>query len=191
MAGSSSGTEGSFKVTPDLPRLAGFGMSASLAAPHEAGMHVDAASPESPNGRRRFVEFFLGGSLFASAFSFLYPIARYLIPPPAADMGGDTVVAARVGELKPNSGKIFRFGNKPGLLVLTREGEYRALSATCTHLDCTVQYRNETGDVWCACHNGTYDITGRNVSGPPPRPLESFQVHVRGEEVVVTRQQKA
>ncbi len=146
---------------------------------------------ETPNGRRRFVEFFLGGSLFASALSFLYPITRYLIPPPATDLGSDTVVAARVGDLKPNSGKIFRFGNRPGLLILTREGEYRALSATCTHLDCTVQHRPETGDVWCACHNGTYDTTGRNISGPPPRPLESFQVHVRGEEIVVTRQQKA
>jgi len=141
--------------------------------------------------RRRFVEYLLGGGLLASAVSFLYPILRYLAPPETADMGSDTVVAGRVGDLKPNSGKIFRFGNRPGLLILTPEREYRALSATCTHLDCTVQYREDTHQIWCACHNGIYDLQGRNVSGPPPRPLEAYDVHVRGEEIIVERHRVA
>ena len=141
--------------------------------------------------RRRFVEFFLGGGMLASVVSFVYPVLRYLIPPASTDLGSDTVVAGRVGELKKNSGKIFRFGNRPGLLVMTAEGEYRALSAKCTHLDCTVQYRNETAQVWCACHNGVYDLSGRNVSGPPPRPLEAYEVHVRGEDIVVTKNGRA
>jgi cytochrome b6-f complex iron-sulfur subunit len=93
--------------------------------------------------------------------------------------------------LKPNSSKIFRFGSRPGLLLLTADGEYRAMSATCTHLSCTVQYRNDLHQVWCACHNGLYDLGGRNVSGPPPRPLEAFQVHVRGDEIVVNRKREA
>jgi len=147
------------------------------------------AAPAAP--RRRFVEFLLGGGLLASAISFLYPLLRYLIPPPAADLGSDTVIAGRVGELKRNTGKIFRFGSKPGLLILTAEGEYRALSATCTHLDCTVQYRGDLHEIWCACHNGLYDLNGRNISGPPPRPLEAYDVHVRGEEIVVNRRRGA
>jgi len=147
------------------------------------------AAPVAP--RRRFVEFLLGGGLLASAISFLYPLLRYLIPPPAADLGSDTVIAGRVGELKRNTGKIFRFGSKPGLLILTAEGEYRALSATCTHLDCTVQYRGDLHEIWCACHNGLYDLNGRNISGPPPRPLEAYDVHVRGEEIVVNRRRGA
>ena len=106
-------------------------------------------------------------------------------------MGGETVGAARVGELKPNSAKIFRFGSRPGLLLLGADGEYRAMSATCTHLSCTVQYRADLKQVWCACHNGTYDLAGRNVSGPPPRPLELFDVHVQGEEIVVGRKRGA
>ena len=150
-----------------------------------------AHAPENPPGRRHFIEFFLGGGIFASLAAFLYPVIRYIIPPPSADLGSDTVVAARVGELKPNTGKIFRFGNRPGLLVLTKSGEYHAMSGTCTHLDCTVQYKNDTSQVWCACHNGVYDLNGRNVSGPPPRPLQEFEVHVRGDEIVVTRRQEA
>jgi Rieske Fe-S protein len=141
--------------------------------------------------RRRFVGYLLGGGLLASAVSFLYPILRYLIPPAATDLGSDTVVAGRVGELKRNTGKIFRFGNRPALLVLTAGGEYRAMSATCTHLNCTVQYRSDLRQVWCACHNGFYDLSGRNIAGPPPRPLEAYDVHVRGDELVVTRRRGA
>ena len=148
-------------------------------------------SPVAEPGRRRFVGGLLGGGLFASAISFLYPVLRYIVPPAIIDLGGDEVVAAKVGEMKPNSSKIFRFGSRPGLLLLTEEGEYRAMSATCTHLSCTVQYRNDLHQVWCACHNGMYDLGGRNVAGPPPRPLESFQVHLRGDEVVVSRKREA
>lgn len=137
--------------------------------------------------RRTFLKAFLGGGILASLGSFLYPVLRYLVPPAETNMGVDSVVAATSTELKPNSAKIFRFGSKPALLIRTTEGEYRAMSATCTHLSCTVQYRKDVQQVWCACHNGTYDLNGRNVSGPPPRPLEKYQVHVQGEEIHVIR----
>jgi Rieske Fe-S protein len=152
----------------------------------ESQVPVSSATP-----RRRVVEYLLGGGLFASVISFIYPVLRYVIPPPVADLGGDEVVASKVGDLRPNGSKIFRFGTRPALLVMTAEGEYHALSAVCTHLSCTVQYRNDLHQIWCACHNGLYSLDGRNISGPPPRPLEAFQVHVRGEEIVVTRKREA
>ncbi|MBZ5570611.1 MAG: Rieske (2Fe-2S) protein [Acidobacteriia bacterium] len=145
----------------------------------------------TPVPRRRVVEALLGSGFLATAVAFFYPVLRYLVPPQESDLGGDSVVAGRVGELKPNSGKIFRFGQHPGLLIRTASGEYRAMSATCTHLSCTVQYRDDLHEVWCACHNGMYDLNGRNVSGPPPRPLESFEVQVRGEEIYVRRRREA
>jgi cytochrome b6-f complex iron-sulfur subunit len=151
-----------------------------------AGGHPPAMVP-----RRRFVETLLGSGFLATAVAFVYPVLRYLVPPRASDLGSDSVVAGRAGELKPNSGKIFRFGNRPGLLMRTASGEYRAMSATCTHLSCTVQYRDDLRQVWCACHNGKYDLNGRNVSGPPPRPLESFEVQVRGDEIFVRRRREA
>ena len=129
----------------------------------------------------------MGGGFLATAFAFVYPVIRYLVPPKISDLGSDSVVAGRVGELKPNSGKVFRFGSRPGVLIRTAEGEYKAMSAVCTHLGCTVQYRDDTKRVWCACHNGMYDLNGRNISGPPPKPLEAFDVQVRGDEIFVRR----
>ncbi len=141
--------------------------------------------------RRRFLQVVLGGGLVASLMSFLYPVVRYMIPPAATDLGGDNVIAGKMGDLKPNSAKVFRFGSRPGLLIRTADGEYKALSATCTHLSCTVQYRSELHQIWCACHNGLYDMAGRNVSGPPPRPLESYEVHTSGDDIVVSRRREA
>ena len=141
--------------------------------------------------RRRIIEVLLGGGMFASVVSFLYPVLRYLVPPAVPDLGEDEVVAGKVGDLKPNGSKVFRFGSRPALLLLTAEGEYRCVSAVCTHLGCTVQYRSDLVEIWCACHNGTYGLDGRNISGPPPRPLEAFQVNVRGSEIVITRKRGA
>ncbi len=155
------------------------------------GMTDVGSRPSPPMPRRRFVEVLLGGGLVATAIAFIYPVLRFLIPPKSADLGSDSVVAGRVGELTLNSGKIFRFGSRPGLLIRTAGGDYRAMSATCTHLSCTVQYRPDLHEVWCACHNGMYDLSGRNISGPPPRPLESFDVQVRGDEIFVRRRREA
>ncbi len=144
-------------------------------------------SSETPTPRRGFLNMLLGTGTVATLGAILYPVFRFMVPPKIIESSASTVVAAKVAEMKPNQGKIFKFGSKPGLLVQTPEGEYRAFSAICTHLDCTVQYRQEEKLIWCACHNGRYDLTGKNVSGPPPRPLEEFKVNVRGDEIVVSR----
>ena len=136
---------------------------------------------------RRMVSLLLGGGVLASIASFLYPALRYLIPPLAVQSGSRSVIAGKVADLKRNSGAIFKFGEKPGILIETPEGEIRAFSAVCTHLNCTVQYRDDLHQIWCACHNGHYDLHGRNVSGPPPRPLEEYDVHVQGDEIEVER----
>lgn len=144
-------------------------------------------SSGTPIGRRSFVDFLLGGGLLASAVSFVYPVLRFVMPPRLAESMEVTVVAAKVGEVPPNSGKIFKFGNRPALLLHTPAGELKAFDAICTHLTCTVQYRPDYGHVWCACHNGHYDISGKNISGPPPRPLDRLTVAVRGDDIVVSR----
>jgi Rieske Fe-S protein len=150
------------------------------------------ATPQVPvqPTRRGVIELLLGGGLLASLASFLYPVIKYVVPPTVADLGSDEVVAAKIADLKSNGAKVFRFGNRPGLLIMNSDGTYHAVSATCTHLGCTVQYRQDMHQIWCACHNGFYDLNGRNISGPPPRPLEVFDVHVRKDEIVVSRKRE-
>ena len=139
------------------------------------------------NERRRFVNALLGSGVAATLTSVFYPILQFIMPPTVAESGEMSVVAARVDDLPPNTGRIFKFGNRPGLVIRTGEGEWRAFAATCTHLSCTVAYSPDVRMITCACHNGQFDLNGRNVAGPPPRPLEAYTVNVRGDEVVVSR----
>ncbi len=139
--------------------------------------------------RRKFINFFLGASVAGTIGSFLYPIIRYLIPPRQAQSQERGVVAARVGEIAPNSAKLFRFGTTPALLVHTAEGEFRAFSAVCTHLTCTVHYEEATSTLLCPCHNGRFDLAGNVLSGPPPRPLEPYAVEVRANEIFVFKKE--
>ena len=139
-------------------------------------------------GRRRFVNWFLGSSLGAFLLAVLYPVSRYLIPPEVGESTAGTVtLPLKPDDVKPNTGQIFKFGSRPGILVRTASGELRAFSAQCTHLNCTVQYRADVSHIWCACHNGHYDLNGKNIEGPPPRPLDQFVVNVRGTQIVVSK----
>jgi Rieske Fe-S protein len=137
--------------------------------------------------RRRILDAILATGFASTLAAIVYPVWRYLIPPASGEPATQSVVAAQSAQVKPNSGLIFRFGSKPGLLIRTSEGEVRAFSAVCTHLDCTVQFKADTSQIWCACHNGFYDLHGNVVSGPPPRPLERLVVNQRGEDIVVSR----
>jgi cytochrome b6-f complex iron-sulfur subunit len=141
--------------------------------------------------RRKFLDALLTVGFVSTAVAMAYPVARFLVPPASGEPPVDSAVAGRAGMLRPNAAAIFKFGATPGIVVRTAEGDLRAFSAVCTHLDCTVQFKADTSQLWCACHNGMYDLGGNVVSGPPPRGLQKFTVHLRGEgddaEIVVSR----
>jgi Rieske Fe-S protein len=141
--------------------------------------------------RRGFLDALLAVGFVSTAVAIVYPVSRFLIPPASGEPATASASAGKAAALKPNSARIFKFGSRPGIVVRTADGDVRAFTAVCTHLDCTVQFKQDTAQLWCACHNGTYDLGGNVVSGPPPRALEKFVVNLRGEpgdeEIVVSR----
>lgn len=155
----------------------------------EAGRRVERAGEEFD--RRTFLDAVLAVGFVSTAAAIAYPVMQFLVPPASGEPATLSVVAAKAAALGPNSGRLFQFGTKPGIVVRTADGELRAFSAVCTHLECTVQFKTDTSQLWCACHNGTYDLGGNVVSGPPPRALEKFVVNLRGEpgeeDIVVSR----
>lgn len=147
---------------------------------------MDANLPKSPS-RRRFLDYLLGSSAFATLAAILYPIFKFMVPPQVTEAQTNSVSVGKNAEFPVNSGKIFKFGSKPGIIIRTETGQLKAFSASCTHLDCIVQYDPGSKQIVCACHNGKFDLTGKNVAGPPPRPLEEFSVNVKGDDITVTR----
>jgi len=151
-------------------------------------------TPPDP-GRRGFLNWFLSTSAGAMLLTVAYPVVRFVSPPeiPEASMNQVEAGAINDPELLDKGYKILRFGAEPVILVRSGEGDFRAFAATCTHLDCIVEYHKDKKRIWCNCHNGEYNLSGQVVGGPPPKPLAAFKVDLvvkavgQPEQIVVSR----
>ena len=152
---------------------------------------ASASEPVDLLGRRTFVRVALGGVGACYAAAIGYPVYRYLSSPveKALTMAAITEISLKDAQKLPTgSAMMFKFGPRPSLLIHHKDGEWTALDAVCTHLGCTVQFQPEREIIHCACHGGEYDPhSGKNVSGPPPRPLTKYVVKLVGNDVLVSR----
>ena len=70
--------------------------------------------------------------------------------------------------------------------VLTEDGrDYIAMSNVCTHLGCRVRWISEQGNFICPCHNGVFSKAGDVLDGPPPKPLNRYEVKVENDELFI------
>ncbi len=138
--------------------------------------------------RRQFLNGLLGGWLAALFGSFLYPVIKFVFPPYREP---DQVILplADYKDIPQNSVKTFPWGSKPGLLKKNDDGSLWAFVAICTHLDCNVTYLSEKRRFFCACHDGWYDESGKNIGGPPPRPLRRLGVVIEGEDLIIKKEE--
>lgn len=151
----------------------------------ESGRPAPERMPPS-QGRRALLDWLLRLSGAGVLLAVVYPVVAFVFPPrQAKGKSKGAVLAGRASQLPPGSGVVFPLGTKPAILVHTPDDKWRAFSARCTHLSCTVRYREDIGMLFCPCHDGRFDLTGKNVGGPPPRPLPEHTVVVRGDEVYV------
>ena len=135
--------------------------------------------------RRDFLTILLGGGFIAWLGALFFPVFKYLEPPTVEEVKVSNVKIGGVDDMEKDSGKIIKFGNKPVIVIRKANGDYVAFSGVCTHLDCIVQFRKDYGQIYCACHNGRYDLNGRVASGPPPAPLQKYAVAIKDNEVIV------
>jgi cytochrome b6-f complex iron-sulfur subunit len=76
----------------------------------------------------------------------------------------------------PRRARVFIVADAAGLTVL---------SAVCSHLGCLVNYHKEKKEFLCPCHGGRYDLSGRNIAGPPPAPLAKLPHRIEQGMVMV------
>jgi menaquinol-cytochrome c reductase iron-sulfur subunit len=65
-------------------------------------------------------------------------------------------------------------------VVRTAEGDYRIFDSHCTHLGCPYHWEATMRRFVCPCHGGQFDLTGKVLAGPPPRPLDYYESKVEG-----------
>ena len=129
--------------------------------------------------RRGFIKYFLFGSAFTWLLSAFYGFFRFFTPPKVKEkpLLKSVDLPKDADSFEKNSSMIFRFGDKPAILIREKTGQFKAYFATCTHLGCLVQYNPKTGMIICPCHDGIFDLNGKNVAGPPTEPLDHLDVH--------------
>jgi Rieske Fe-S protein len=147
---------------------------------------------ETP-GRRGALSLLLGGGLLAWAATVIYPMLRYLSPLRESARADEVVLGDKAKkDLLDNGFAIVALGSERVLVLRDSAGRLRATSAKCTHEGCTVRYKADESLIWCACHNGRFDLDGRVLSGPPPRPLVAYKVSGSLDtKVVISRQAEA
>ncbi len=70
--------------------------------------------------------------------------------------------------------------------VFTENGrDFTAMSNICTHLGCRVRWIGDQELFFCPCHNASFDKQGQVMDGPPPAPLDRFEVKVEEEQIFI------
>lgn len=159
-------------------------------ADNKAKAPAGAAAPPSapaagPDGlTRRQV---LRSGMFATVGLFFGTMAGggglMLWPIKLTGFGAPIVVPKKLSEIKVNDPPLMV---RDGKFYLTRIDEgLMALYWKCPHLGCTVPWNNTEAKFHCPCHGSVYNLTGQNVAGPAPRPMDMMEIEVRGEDIIV------
>jgi len=137
--------------------------------------------------RRQFLNTLFGGSLLAFFSGTLFPLAKFAFPTLGKEPDFVVLNKTDFAAIPNNSAKIFAWGGVPGIYLKKEDGSTSALRGVCTHMECNVAYRPAEKKFYCACHKGWFDETGKNIAGPPPKPLEFFEVMEKGEKMIIAR----
>ena len=137
--------------------------------------------------RKSFLSRFLIVWFGVGFLSIMYVIARYIVPPQLRERILDTMMLGKVSDVPVDGARIVKFNKTPVVLVRNTEGQVKAFSAVCTHLGCIVEYRNNEKRFHCNCHGSVFDLDGKNIGGPAPRPLIPFRVDLQDDNIIVSR----
>jgi len=111
-----------------------------------------------------------------------------LVSAQADDTPGQYVPVGKTADFKEGQ---WRAVTLPGdnLIFVRRTGTdkpvFTALSSKCTHKGCPVVWQADSNVFFCPCHRGQFDADGKNIAGPPRRPLASLPVKVENDQVLV------
>jgi menaquinol-cytochrome c reductase iron-sulfur subunit len=67
----------------------------------------------------------------------------------------------------------------------TDQNDFIAFAANCTHLGCPVRWEKDADLFMCPCHGGVYYADGNVAGGPPPKPLNRYDVRIFNNEVQI------
>ncbi|HEY8424980.1 MAG TPA: Rieske 2Fe-2S domain-containing protein [Limnochordales bacterium] len=172
---------------PAGPAKGGAGSAAAAPArPARSVARGAEVDPSDPDVKRRYVLRWLmwGSAIVFFVQSALAGLAMFW--PRRVTGFGSRIDAGPLSNFPVGSVTAFREGK----FYLSRlDNGIIALYWRCTHLGCTVPWREDENLFHCPCHGSVYERTGQNIAGPAPRPLDYMTVEiVNGRVIVNTRE---
>jgi cytochrome b6-f complex iron-sulfur subunit len=143
-------------------------------------------------GRREFVKKSFYGVLALIGLGFLIPGINVLTP--AGDRVKELIYFPLIAEDEvPHAGvkkaellfSVSGKERKSRVFIVSSGDTITVFAATCSHLGCLVNYHKDKREFVCPCHGGRYDLTGKNISGPPPAPLTKLPVRSQDGMILV------
>ena len=140
---------------------------------------------QEKSNRRNFLSKILTVWVSVLSLPALYVIVQYIIPPKLKEKILEVLNVGKISDVPLNSAKIVKFNKTPIVLVHTAQDQIKAYSAICTHLGCVVQFDDQARNFHCNCHGSVFDLDGKNIGGPAPRPLVPFRVELKDTNILV------
>jgi len=134
-----------------------------------------------PRSRGQFLSIAWVGALGLLAAETAILLLNYLKPTSSGGFGG-LIYAGKVSEFPVGSvnrvlsGRFFIVHIEQGMIALWQR---------CTHLGCAIPWVESEGQFHCPCHGSLFDTVGVVKGGPAPRPMDTFPIIIKGDEVWV------
>jgi menaquinol-cytochrome c reductase iron-sulfur subunit len=162
-------------------------------------------SASGPTGtRRRFFQWAITASAGFIGLGLAIPLVGYLISPALKRRAQSWVDVAATDDLATGAPKQLEYvatirdgyletkTQKALWAVKQPDGQVTVFSPMCTHLGCGYHWDGTAQQFKCPCHGSVFDVSGRVLAGPAPRPLDALPVKVdNGRLLVVFKEFKA
>ncbi len=134
--------------------------------------------------RRRFLKMILAFLGSVTFFSFAFSFWKYLTALPSKTTAASQITI-RKNEIASGDAMNIIYQDAPAIIINRPDKGFIALTLTCTHLGCVVEFNKSRQKLLCPCHAGTYDLEGNVISGPPPKPLTSIPLKIVGDSIII------
>jgi len=147
--------------------------------------------------RRDFLGILTGAIGGVIGLAFGIPAIAYIIGPALKREEADWIRLGAVSKVEVGTPTLFKTTLKRqtgwvtseeelSVYILTEDGrDFEAMSNICTHLGCRVRWVADAGQFLCPCHNGGFSKDGSVAFGPPPTPLDQYEVKIEDEQVYI------
>ena len=133
--------------------------------------------------RRKFLFSIIGGVGALISIALTWSIFRFLAPRDTGKSNKKTFVPRDLVAL--GKAHFFPFHGKAAVVIQLSPGNFVALSAVCTHLGCIVAWQEQAKEFLCPCHGGRFSANGKVLGGPPPKPLETYAVELKDDQLII------